>query len=194
MRTKFFNAYQICKMTDAEIRKAYSQLRSTANKRLSRLAEAGLNKTARSGYKFPTISQIHESSRSTVASELADVSKFLRDERTTVRGEKRFISDFKEIMTDKGYGDLVETPEDIYKMIDYFDELREQHKDKILPSGDALDALQEAERLNIPHDKLVDNIEMFVSHLDDLKNVKPSKGGVEFSSRRMKNLIRKWTK
>ena len=97
-------------------------------------------------------------------------------------------------MTDKGYGDLVETPEDIYKTIDYFDELREQHKDKILPSGDALDALQEAERLNIPHDKLVDNIEMFVSHLDDLKNVKPSKGGAEFSSRRMNNLIRKWTK
>lgn len=189
-----YNPYQLSKMTDAEIRKAYSQLRSTANKRLSRLAEQGLNKTARSGYKFPTIAEIQSSSRSTVASELADVSKFLRDDRTTVRGEKRFISDFKEIMTDKGYGDLVETPDDIYKMIDYFDDLREQHKDKILPSGDALDALQEAERLNIPHDKLVDNIEMFVSHLDDLKNVKPSKGGAEFSSRRMNNLIRKWTK
>ena len=181
-------------MSDAEIRKAYSRLRSTANKRLSRLAEAGLNKTARSGYKFPTIAEIQSSSRSTVASELADVSKFLRDDRTTVRGEKKFLSDFKEIMTDKGYGDLVETPEDIYKTIDYFDELREQHKDKILPSGDALDVLQEAERLNIPHDKLVDNIEMFVSHLDDLKNVKPSKGGVEFSSRRMNNFIKKWAK
>lgn len=189
-----FNPYQLSKMTDAEIRKAYSRLRSTANKRLSRLAEAGLNRTARSGYKFPTIAEIQSSSRSTVASELADVSKFLRDERTTVRGEKKFISDFKEIMTDKGYGDLVETPEDIYKTIDYFDELREQHKDKILPSGDALDVLQEAERLNIPHDKLVDNIEMFVSHLDDMKNIKPSKGGAEFSSRRMNNLIRKWTK
>ena len=189
-----YNSYELSKMTDAEIRKAYSRLRSTANKRLSRLAKAGLNKTARSGYKFPTIAQIQSSSRSTVDSELADVSKFLRDYHSTVRGERKFISNFKEIMTDKGYGDLVETLEDIYKMIDFFDELREQYKDKLLPSGDALDALQEAERLNIPYDKLVDNIDLFVSHLDDLENIKPSKGGAEFSSRRMNNLIRKWTK
>lgn len=191
---KLYSPYQLSKMSDAAIRKAYSELRSVANKRLGRLEAQGLNMTARTGYRFPTIKSIEESSRSTVASELADVSKFLRDERTTVRGEKKFLNDFQEMMTDKGYADLVETPDEIYKTIEFLEDLREAHKDKILPSGDALDALQEAERLNISKDKLLDNIDFFVSHLDELKNVKPSKGGAEFSSRRLNNLIRKWEK
>lgn len=194
MKTKLYSPYQLSKMSDAAINKAYSQLRSVANKRLSRLEAQGLNMTARTGYKFPTIKEIEQSSRATVASELADVSKFLRDERTTVRGEKKFLSDFQELMTDKGYGDLVETPDEIYRTLEFLEEIREQHKDKVLPSGDALDALQEAERLNIPKDKLIQNIDLFVSNLEDLKSVRPSKGGAEFSSRRMNNLIRRWTK
>ena len=191
---KLYSPYQLSKMSDSDIRKAYSELRSVANKRLSRLEAQGLGKTARTGYKFPTIKSIKESSRSTVASELADVSKFLRDERTTVRGEKKFLKEFQEMMTDKGYGDLVKTPDEVYRTIEFLEDLREAHKDKILSSGDALDALQEAERLNIPRNKLMDNIDLFVSNLDSLRDVKPSKGGAEFSSRRMNNLIKKWIK
>lgn len=191
---KLFTPYQLSKMTDAAIRKAYSSLRSVANKRLVRLESQGLGKTARTGYKFPTIKSIEESSKATVASMLADVSKFLRDERTTVRGEKKFLNDFQEMMTEKGFGDLVETPDEIYRTLEFLEELREVYDDKMFSSGDALDALQEAERLNIPKDKLFDNIDMFISHLEELRNVKPSKGGAEFSSRRINNLIKKWTK
>ena len=192
--SKLYSPYQISKMSDAEIRKAYSSLRSIANKRLGRLEAQGLNMTARTGYRFPTIKSVEESSKATVASELADVSKFLRDERTTVTGEKKFLNDFQEMMIDKGYGDLVETPDKIYRTIEFLEELREVHKDKILPSGDALDALEEAERLNIPKDKLLENIDVFVSHLEDMKSVRPSKGGREFSQRRINTLIKKWTK
>lgn len=191
---KLYTPYQMSRMSEKEIRAAYSELRSVANKRLGRLEAQGLNMTARTGYRFPTIRSIEESSRATIASELADVSKFLKDERTTVRGEKKFLNDFQEMMIDKGYGDLVETPDEIYKTIEFLEELREIHKDKILPSGDTLDALQEAERLNISKDKLIENIDIFASHLDELKNVKPSKGGAAFSGRRMNNLIKKWTK
>lgn len=191
---KLFTPYQLSKMTDAAIRKAYSSLRSVANKRLGRLESQGLGKTARTGYKFPTIKSIEESSKATVASMLADVSKFLRDERTTVRGEKKFLNDFQEMMTEKGFGDLVETPDEIYRTLEFLEELREVYDDKMFSSGDALDALQEAERLNIPKEKLFDNIDMFISHLEELRNVKPSKGGAEFSSRRINNLIKKWTK
>lgn len=191
---KLYTPYQLSKMTDAAIRKAYSSLRSVANKRLGRLESQGLGKTARTGYKFPTIKSIEESSKATVASMLADVSKFLRDERTTVRGEKKFLNDFQEMMTEKGFGDLVETPDEIYRTLEFLEELREVYDDKMFSSGDALDALQEAERLNIPKEKLFDNIDMFISHLEELRNVKPSKGGAEFSSRRINNLIKKWTK
>lgn len=193
MKSKLYSPYQISNMSDSAIRKAYSQLRSVANKRLARLEKQGLGMTARTGYKFPTIKNIEESSKATIASELADVSKFLRDPRTTVTGEKEFLRNFKEMMTEKGYQDLVETPGEIYKTLEFMEEIRETNNDKVLPSGDALDALQQAERLKIPIEKVKENIEIFVQHLDELEDVKPTKGGRKFSSQRLNALIRKWT-
>lgn len=193
LKSKLFSPFQISQMSDAEIRKEYSRLRSVANKRLGRLQSQGLGKTARSGYRFPKISDILSSSKSTVASELADVSKWLRGERSTLTGEKQFISRFQEVMTEKGYADLVQTPEDIYKLLDFMDEMRELEQDKMYSSGDLLDAFQEAERLNIPEDKLKENLDAFVANMESLKDVKPSKGGRIFSKKRISNLIRKWT-
>lgn len=190
---KLYSPYQISNMSDSAIRKAYSELRSIANKRLGRLEKQGLGMTARTGYKFPTIKNIEESSKATIASELADVSKFLRDPRTTVSGEKEFLKNFQEMMTDKGYANLVETPEEIYNVLQFMEDIRETNNNKLLPSGDALDALQQAQRLKIPVEKLKENIDIFVQHLDELENVKPTKGGRKFSSQRLNALIRKWT-
>ena len=97
------------------------------------------------------------------------------------------------MMTEKGYGDLVETPEEIYNVLDFMEEIRETNNNKILPSGDALDALQQAQRLKIPIEKFKENIDLFVQHLDELEDVKPTKGGRKFSSQRLNALIRKWT-
>ena len=191
-KPKLYTPFQLSKMSESAIRKAYSELRSVANKRLGRLEKQGLGKTARTGYKFPTIKEIEGSSRSTVASELADVSKFLRNPRTTVTGEKQFLADFREMMTEKGYGDLVSDVDQIYKTIEFMEEIRETNSDKVLPSGDALDALQQAERLKIPMDKFKENIDMFVQHLDELEDIQPTKGGRKFSSQRLNALIRKW--
>ena len=190
---KLYSPYQISNMSESAIRKAYSELRSIANKRLGRLEKQGLGMTARTGYKFPTIKNIEESSKATIASELADVSKFLRDPRTTVTGEKQFLNNFKEMMTEKGYSDLVETPDKIYKTLQFMEEIRDTNNNRLLPSGDVLDVLQQAERLKIPTEKLKDNIDLFVQHLDDLENVQPTKGGRTFSSRRLNALIKKWT-
>ena len=190
---KLYSPYQISNMSESAIRKAYSELRSIANKRLGRLEKQGLGMTARTGYKFPTIKSIEESSKATIASELADVSKFLRDPRTTVTGEKEFLKNFKEMMTDKGYSDLVETPEEIYKTLQFMEEISDTNNNRLLPSGDVLDVMQQAERLKIPMEKLKDNIDLFVQHLDDLENVQPTKGGRTFSSRRLNALIKKWT-
>lgn len=192
-KRKLYSPYQISNMSESAIRKAYSELRSIANKRLERLENQGLGMTARTGYKFPTIRNIEESSKATIASELADVSKFLRDPRTTVTGEKQFLNNFREMMTEKGYSDLVDTPDDIYKTLQFMEEIRDTNNNRLLPSGDVLDVLQHAERLKIPIEKLKDNIDIFVQHLDDLEDVKPSKGGRTFSSQRLNALMRKWT-
>ena len=195
-----YTPYKMESMTEAQIKAEYSKLRSVANKRLQRLDSAGIGMRALSGYRFPTIAQIRSSSKSTVASELANVSRWLGDYRSTITGERQFISEFKEMMQEKGYGSLVETPEDVYKVVGLLDDLREKYKNDLLRyrSGltdkDIFDALQQAQRLNMPIEALEKNIELFVANMDALEKVQPTKGGRTFSSSRIKSLVRKWTK
>ena len=195
-----YTPYKMESMTEAQIRAEYSKLRSVANKRLQRLDSAGIGMRALSGYRFPTINQIESSSKDTVASELANVSRWLSDYRSTITGEKQFISEFQEMMRGKDYGSLVETPEDVYKVIGLLDDLREKYKNDLLRyrSGltdkDIFDALQQAQRLNMPVEALKQNIELFVANMDALEKVQPTKGGRTFSSSRINSLVRKWTK
>ena len=195
-----YTPYRMESMTEKQIRAEYSKLRSVANKRLQRLEKAGIGKRALSGYQFPTIAQIESSSKSTVSSELASVSRWLSDYRSTITGEKQFLSEFREMMQDKGYGDLVKTPEDVYKVVEMLDDLREKHKNDLLKyragltDQDIFDALQQAQRLKIPVDALKKNIELFVANMDALEKVQPTKGGRTFGSNRINALVRKWTK
>lgn len=189
-----YTPYKMKKMSESQIRTEYSKLRSIANKRLSRMQKLNIGMKAREGFRFPTIKEIEVTGLFSVNSMLADVSKWLADYRSSVTGEKQFLNDFQEMFTEKGYGDLVKTPEQIYTTIKFLESIREDYNDKLLPSGDALDALQQAERLKIPHEKLLENIDLFVDHLDDLENIQPTKGGRTFSSRRLNALIRKWEK
>ena len=195
-----YTPYKMESMTEAQIRAEYSKLRSVANKRLQRLDSAGIGMKALSGYRFPTIAQIESSSKDTVASELANVSRWLGDYRSTITGEKQFIAEFQEMMRGKKYGSLVETPEDVYKVIGLLDDLREKYKNDLLRyrSGltdkDIFDALQQAQRLNMPVEALKQNIELFVANMDALEKVQPTKGGRTFSSSRVNALVRKWTK
>ena len=189
---KLYTPYQMSKMSERDLRHAYSELRSVANKRLHRMQSHNIGIRARTGYRFPTIAEIEQSSKFTVASQLADVSSWLRDERTTVKGERRFLETFSRAMEEKGFSSLVDTPDKIYETLQFLDEIRDTHKEVQLPPSDILDALQEAERLNIPINMLRDNIELFVAHMDELENVKPTKGGRTFSKQRLNALIKKW--
>ena len=187
---EFLKQSQIRTAPDATLRKMYSEFRSVANKRIQRLNQAGLGK---SRAMFPTIKQIKETDKINMQSALSDVQKFLRSSRTTVSGQKRFMNDFRETMTEKGYGDLVETNEDVMQMIDYMDYLREQYSEKLFDSGDALDVLQQGQRLNIPADKLKENFDLFASNLDKMEKLRRSPGGRAFSQARIDKLIKKWS-
>ncbi len=195
-----YTPYRMESMTEKQICEEYSKLRSVANKRLQRLQQAGIGKRALTGYKFPTIAQIESSSKSTIASELASVSRWLADYRSTITGEKQFLEEFRELMCSKKYGSLVETVEDTYNVIDLLDDLREKHKNDLLKyragltNQDIFDALQQAQRLKIPVEALKKNIELFVANMDALEKVQPTKGGRTFGSNRINALVRKWTK
>ena len=198
-----YTPYKMESMTEAQIRAEYSKLRSVANKRLQRLDSAGIGMRALSGYRFPTIAQIESSSKDTVASELANVSRWLGDYRSTITGERQFLEEFRSMMRSKNdgmYASLVETVQGTYELIGLLDDLREKYKNDLLRyrSGltdkDIFDALQQAQRLNMPVEALKQNIELFVANMDALEKVQPTKGGRSFSSSRVNALVRKWTK
>ena len=198
-----YTPYKTKSMTEAQIRAEYSKLRSVANKRLQRLDSAGIGMRALSGYRFPTIAQIESSSKDTVASELANVSRWLGDYRSTLTGERQFLEEFRSMMRSKNngmYASLVDTVQGTYDLIGLLDDLREKYKNDLLRyrSGltdkDIFDALQQAQRLNMPVEALKQNIELFVANMDALEKVQPTKGGRTFSSSRVNSLVRKWTK
>ena len=192
-RSDLFFPYQIEKMKSSDINKEYSRLRSIANKRIERLAKQGLTKHVT---KFATIQQIKDSSKWDVGSQLAEVSRFLRDPRvSTVTGVKQTIRDTQDTLREMGYGSLVKTVEQTLSTIDFLESVREQYINTIYKdSGDALDVLEQGQRLNIPTDKLLENYELFASNLDKLEKIKPSSKGTVFSQRRINNLISKWSK
>lgn len=198
-----YTPYKMESMTEAQIRAEYSKLRSIANKRLQRLDSAGIGMRALTGYRFPTIAQIESSSKDTVASELANVSRWLGDYRSTITGERQFLEEFRSMMRSKNdgmYASLVDTVQGTYELIGLLDDLREKYENDLLRyrSGltdkDIYDALQQAQRLNMPIEALKQNIELFVANMDALEKVQPTKGGRTFSSSRVNSLVRKWTK
>ena len=189
-------------MTEAQIRAEYSRLRSVGNKRLQRLEAAGIGMRALKGYRFPTIAQIESSSKSTVASELASLSRWLGDYRSTITGERQFLQEFRDMIRNKAdgqYASLVETVKGTYDLIDLLDDLRERYKNDLLryqfglTDTDIYDALQQAQRLNMPVEALKQHINLFVANMNALEKVQPTKGGRTFSSSRVNALVRKWT-
>ena len=160
--------YQIAKMSEAEIRKAYSELRSIANKRIARINKAGLNITDRK--KFATIRQINESSKWNIESQLAAVSQYLQA-GTTVTEARKQMDAFKDRMRENGYGDLVQSNEDAIKAIRFMDDLREQYSDKVFDSGEAMDVYEQTERLKIPVKRVLQNFDEFHENLEKLKDM-----------------------
>ena len=171
---KLYSPYQIHKMSDRDINKAYSQLRSIANKRLQRQQAQGIGLRARTGFRFAKIADIMASSKDTVAAALADVSMFLRSERTTIKGEKAAIQQFQSVIG-KNYPELVKDIDTTYRTMEYLDMLREEYSDKVYDSGDVLDVLQQAENLNISEQVLQQNISIFFENKDKFLKIKTPK-------------------
>lgn len=173
---KLYSPWQIHKLSDGEINRAYSELRSIANKRLQRQQAQNIGIRAREGFRFPTIADINASSKDTVAAALADVSAFLRSDRTTIKGEKKAISEFRNRIADMGYPDLVSDLDSTYETMGYLDQLREEYSNKVYDSGDVLDILQHAQALNINKALLERKIEVFYEHQKEFLNIPAGRG------------------
>lgn len=185
MLMKLFAPYQIERMTNRAIRQEYSKLRSTANKRLQRLEAAGLGD--RGKFRFPVIKGKTDAE---IAAQLADVSRFLKDPRTTVTGEKKFVEGELKMLREKGY-DFVDRS-NFYDFIKFMDEKRAEVGGKLFDSGDAADVFNEGQRLNIPVEVLKKNYDFFAENLSAMEKTKPIKTSRNIRFSDIKRKMKRW--
>lgn len=189
---KTYKPIEIQQMSSKEINREYTRLRAIANKRIERLNAQNINYSERP--KFATIKQINESSKWDVASQLAEVSRWVKDSKTTVTGAKQSLDAFSARITELGYGNLLDgTYQKTIELLHFLEDINQDVSLNMYDSGDTLDTLEQAQRLNIPLDKLREHFDLFASHLDELEKIEPTKGGARFSTRRINALINKWS-
>lgn len=182
-----FLPIQISGMAKSAVSAAYSKLRGIANKRLGRLEKAGLGTSG--SYRFPKVRELSENQ---LRQGLADVSRYLRDPRHTVRGEREFISREIESLKNQGYDFIDES--NFYEFTDYMDDLREQYGSKAFDSGDAADVFSNGQKIGIDPDVLKDNFEYFAEHLNEMERMRPARSAWGASFEGVKQKIGKLSK
>ena len=163
MKTYF--PYQIERMSNRDIRKAYSDLRKTANKRLANLEKNNLG--GYGAFRFAKLEQIHADD---VGQELAELSRFMRDPRHTVRGARSHRDNILDALHEKpGFEDINES--NCRAWTEYMDHLREKYGNKLFDSGDATDVFMEAERLDLPANIIKNHYNLFKNNLEEIRKI-----------------------
>lgn len=185
MASKIFLPLQIKDMTDKAVREAYTQQRAMANKRIARLEKANLGTGKQSS--FPTLrGMTDEQARAA----LAEVSRWNRDPRHTVRGERRFVDKEIDILKNRyGYDWIDES--NFYQFTDFMDDMREKYGAKAFDSGDAADVFNNAQKIGISNDELKEHFEYYLEHNDTLERMRPARSEWGASFEGMKDKIRK---
>lgn len=98
-----YSPQELRKMSDSELRKLYSRLRSIANKRIYRLKKAGFESSREVNYNDGVYIRLAEvESRRELVVLTSQVCKFLRAKRSTVTGQRESIRRFVATWNRKG--------------------------------------------------------------------------------------------
>lgn len=155
---------EIRKMTNKELRSTYSRLRGVANKRIGRLEAANLN--IEEHRPFPTMKGL---TNAQIERELADVSRYLRDPLTKVRGARKHIQAELEELKERGY-DFIDQS-NFKDFVRFMEHVRGQVSAKVYDSGDAVDAFNQAQRLGVPAKMLQNNFNYFMENSNKLEQL-----------------------
>lgn len=165
--SEYLKPAEIRKLSNKDLRRTYSRYRSIANARIKRLDAAGL------GRRTKLFKKISEMSNDEIERELADASNWLRNDRTTVSGERKFIAQEIKDLQDRGYDFINQN--NIYDFIDFMEEHRLTVGKKMHESNDAVDVFNEGQRLKIPPEVLKKHFDYFSDNIDKMEKVKPIK-------------------
>lgn len=179
--------FEINKMSASAVKSAYSNLRSIANKRLSRLESAGLGTFG--SYRFPKVRELNEDQ---LRRELAEASRYVRDPWHTVRGARSYMNREIKSLHKQGYDWIDES--NFREFTEYMDDLRDQYGSKAFDSGDAADVFSNGQKIGIDTDTLKENFEYFAEHLGELKRMRPARSAWGSSFEGVKQKIGKLSK
>jgi len=146
-----------------DVRKEYARLRSTAAKRLTRLASSGYENTqAYKNYSDKLKPLPRGASEAAARRALSDVAYFLSLKTSTVSGQKSAGDKQLATMRDRGYDFLNE--KNIDKFRDYMDKITSYVASQQYGSEDLVDLFAEAEARNLDP---LDLAEDFEDYLDE---------------------------
>lgn len=161
--------FQIRDMDKGDVRHAYAKIRKAANQRLTRMERAGLG--TKGSWRFPKVKDLSEKE---MREALAEASRYMRDPRHTVPGERKFMQDeLRKLREDYGYDWINEN--NFYEFVDFMDDLREQYGNKAFDSGDAADVFNNSQKIGIDPKVVKENFDYFAEHLSELERMKPAR-------------------
>lgn len=165
---QMFFPFQIAQMGAKAVQAAYAKMRKAANQRLTRMEKAGLG--TQGSFRFPKVRDLSEQEMRT---QLAEASRYMRDPRHTIPGERRFMRDELEKLHDMGYDYINES--NFYDFTAYMEELREEYGNKAFDSGDAADVFNNSQKIGIDPKIVKENFDYFAEHLSELERMKPAR-------------------
>lgn len=185
--TKLYFPFQIRDMSAGDIRSAYVKMRKAANQRLTRMEKAGLGTMG--SYRFPKVRDLSERQ---MAEQLAEASRYMRDPRHTIPGERLFINDELRKLHKDGYKWVNE--DNFYAFTEFMEDLREQYGNKAFDSGDAADVFNNAQKIGIDPDVVKENFDYFAEHLAELKRMRPARSAAGATLQAVERKISRLTK
>lgn len=157
----------IMEMSDREVRKVYSELRKTVYMRQKRLREEFPDSsfTGTGDYwKFP---KTRDLTTEEVRGELAEASRFLQSDLSTITGQRERIEDIRESFRD--LYDIDIPAKDVPRFMDFMDELRARYGAKVLSSDRVMKMFKEMERKNVSRANVIRNFEFYMNHLKEIE-------------------------
>lgn len=166
---EFYFPFQIRDMDKGAVRHAYAKMRKAANQRLTRMERAGLG--TKGAWRFPKVKDLSEKE---MRAALAEASRYMRDRRHTVPGERKFMRDeLQKLHEEYGYDWINES--NFYDFVDFMDDLREQYGNKAFDSGDAADVFNNSQKIGIDPEVVKENFDYFAENLSALERMKPAR-------------------
>ena len=180
--------YEINALPPSEARALYRNLKKTALKRMKRLTRNGRDVYLDHVPDFTPASKLNDDA---IYGELKEINAFLKNPFTRMRYINKFEKEMIQKLNESGY-DFV-NKSNIAKVIYMLGKMRDETDSKYWDSDEALEMVEQFERLNISVEDFKENYDSYMQYdPDELVKIKPIRTGREMNikdlEKRIKNM------